>query len=114
LTLQLAAFHPRARITEISCGSTPMTQRRAESLAGVLAALGHPLRLRILERLMTGPATYEELVKLTGVRSGPLYFHLEQLRSVMLVGPKRRDCYELTRHGTAYALIAGVLGRMRA
>jgi hypothetical protein len=49
-------------------------------LADVLAAVGHPVRLRLLQRVLTGTATAAELVQLDGVgTSGQVYHHLRQL-----------------------------------
>ncbi|MEE6280828.1 ArsR/SmtB family transcription factor [Georgenia sunbinii] len=46
----------------------------------VLAALGHPVRLRLLHRVLSGAATVNELMATDGVgTSGQVYHHLRQL-----------------------------------
>jgi len=71
-----------------------------------LAALGHSIRLQILETLLVGPAVYRTLQKVTGLKAGPLYHHVNQLRLSSLILPKQRDLYELTRAGRNLILFA--------
>jgi DNA-binding transcriptional ArsR family regulator len=73
--------------------------RKHAELASVLAALGSEHRLAILSGLLEGPATYRWLQNRTGLKAGPLYHHISQLRMAGLVGPKTRDVYMLTRAG---------------
>lgn len=48
--------------------------------ADTLGALGHPVRLRLLQRILTGAATVNDLVETDGVgTSGQVYHHLRQL-----------------------------------
>jgi DNA-binding transcriptional ArsR family regulator len=48
----------------------------------VLAALGHPVRLRLLQHVLAGVATAHELTETAGVgTSGQVYHHLRQLTS---------------------------------
>jgi ArsR family transcriptional regulator, arsenate/arsenite/antimonite-responsive transcriptional repressor len=52
----------------------------------VLAALGHPVRLALVRRLLTGPAGTGELVAAAELSStGQLYHHLRTLTSARLV-----------------------------
>ncbi|WP_435201039.1 ArsR family transcriptional regulator [Janibacter sp. GS2] len=47
-----------------------------------LAALGHPLRLRLLQQVLAGVDTVHELTQIDGVgTSGQVYHHLRQLSS---------------------------------
>lgn len=47
-----------------------------------LAALGHPLRLRLLQEVLSGAATVHELTQIDGVgTSGQVYHHLRELTS---------------------------------
>lgn len=64
-----------------------------------LAAAGHEARVRMLATMLEGPATYQALCKATGLKAGPLYHHVNQLRLSGLVLPGERDLYELTRGG---------------
>jgi predicted transcriptional regulator len=62
-------------------------------------ALGHVQRMRIIRKLLEGPTTYQALKRLTKLKAGPLYHHVNQLRLAGLILPKQRDLYELTRAG---------------
>ena len=89
---------------------------RVAHLAAVLGALGSPHRLRILLKLLEGPATYRAIKKVTSLKPGPLYHHIGQLRLAGLIGPKERDLYQLTRRGRDVFLVvvqADVLSRRR-
>lgn len=83
-----------------------------EELARVLGALGSTHRLRILFKLLEGAATYRTLQKVTGLKAGPLYHHISQLRLAELIGPKQRDLYDLTRAGRNVVVVASVLGAL--
>ncbi len=74
-------------------------KKRITAAAEVCAALGHPMRLAVLAKLLEGPATYRQLQQTTGLKPGPLYHHVNQLRLASLVLPRRRDLYEMTRGG---------------
>ncbi len=76
---------------------------------GALAALGHTQRARIMVKLLQGPATYRALQHVTKMKAGPLYYHINELRSAGLILPKQRDLYELTRGGRNLTLIAAAL-----
>jgi DNA-binding HxlR family transcriptional regulator len=76
----------------------------------VLAAVGHEQRARILRKLLEGPATYRSLQKLTKLKAGPLYHHVNQLRLSGLIMPKQRDLYELTRGGRNLILAVMAIG----
>ncbi len=73
--------------------------KSARLLGTALAAMGHPVRIKILTMLLDGPGVYRSLQKVTGLKPGPLYHHVNQLRLAGLIGPKQRDLYELTRAG---------------
>src|SRR5438045_4011437 len=68
--------------------SPKRTGRRVLSvLATTLAAAGHSARLRILDLLLAGPATYRALQRCTGCKVGPLYHHVHHLRLAGLILP---------------------------
>jgi len=77
-----------------------------------LGALGHSARAKMLRTLLDGPATYRALQRVTRLKAGPLYHHVNQLRLAGLILPKRRDLYELTRGGRNLVLVAFVLAAM--
>jgi ArsR family transcriptional regulator, arsenate/arsenite/antimonite-responsive transcriptional repressor len=58
----------------------------ATTIAGVLAALGHPVRLAIVRRLLTGPASAGELGDVASRPSDEeLHDHLRHLTAARLV-----------------------------
>jgi predicted transcriptional regulator len=73
-------------------------------LARALAAAGHRQRLAILFKLLYGAASYRVLQAWTGMKVGPLYHHLNQLRLAGLVESRSRNVYCLTRSGQNVAL----------
>ena len=78
----------------------------------ILAALAHSVRIAILVKLLDGPASYRELQVHTGVKAGPLYHHVNQLRLAKLVLPKRRGLYAMSRGGRNALLLGLVLPAM--
>jgi DNA-binding HxlR family transcriptional regulator len=72
---------------------------RPERLAQALAAVAHHQRIRILLTLLGGEATHQHLAKTTGLKAGPLYYHIRELRAAGLIGPPVRDLYTLTAKG---------------
>lgn len=87
---------------------------RPERLSRLLAALAHPQRLAILTKLLAGEATHKLLSNATGLKAGPLYHHLRELRAAGLLGPKVRDVYVLTPKGRRAILAAMALERLCA
>ncbi len=73
--------------------------RVATHTCRALAAVGHSARAGIMGKLLEGPCTYRALQRVTGLKAGPLYHHVNQLRLAGLILPKQRDLYELTRGG---------------
>ncbi|MCG3131243.1 MAG: hypothetical protein FLDDKLPJ_02021 [Phycisphaerae bacterium] len=67
--------------------------------AGLANALGHAARLRILSRLLTGPATYQALCAAAGHAAGPLYHHVRTLATFDLMYRFERDEYRITSLG---------------
>jgi transposase/biotin operon repressor len=84
------------------------------SAAVVLAALGHPLRLRLLRELLLGASTIEELQRIDGIgSSGQLHHHLRELRGAGFVVSAKRNHYAVPGDQIAYYLvmIAACVGR---
>ena len=89
---------------------SPIRQTELQArVCRTMFAFGHVLRMRIVRKLMDGPATYQALRGLTKLKPGPLYHHINQLRLAGLILPKQRDLYELTRAGRNMILGAMVL-----
>jgi DNA-binding transcriptional ArsR family regulator len=85
---------------------------RPEILARLLAAIAHPQRAEILLKLLGGEATHRSLAKTTGLKAGPLYHHLRELRMAGLIGPKVRDLYVLTARGARAILATMAIERL--
>lgn len=85
-----------------------------EAASSVLGALGHPLRLEILRRLLLGASTLAELQEIpnTGT-SGQVHHHLRELRATGLVASQRRNHYAIPADRVVPILIivAAALGR---
>ena len=72
----------------------------------VLAALGHPVRLALVRRLLTGPAGTHELVEATELSSsGQLYHHLRTLTAARVVEQDGRS-YRVPPTGVVPVLVA--------
>lgn len=64
--------------------------------ADALAALGHPVRLKILQAVLSGETTVAQLVeKLDAGTSGQVYHHLKELTSSGWLAPAKRGTYEV-------------------
>ncbi|MER5422545.1 ArsR/SmtB family transcription factor [Streptosporangium roseum] len=73
----------------------------SEELLNVLAAVGHPLRLRIIAELAEGRVHVSELARRLGVSRPLLYMHLERLEKARLVAGR----LELSSDGKAMKYI---------
>jgi ArsR family transcriptional regulator len=72
----------------------------------VLAALGHPVRLALVRRLLTGPAGTAELVEAAELSSsGQLYHHLRTLTAARVVEQDGRR-YRVPTGGVVPVLVA--------
>ena len=70
-----------------------------ERAARVIRILGHPLRLRLLERLETGEVNVTDLVRASGATQALVSQHLAILRAEGVVGTRRdggRVFYRIT------------------
>ena len=72
----------------------------------ILAALGSPVRLEIVRRLLLGGQTSGELQEIPGLgTSGQLYHHLRDLQSAGLVVQRRRGRYAVAADKVVPALV---------
>ena len=63
----------------------------------LMKALGHPVRLRLIEATLQGPRTVRELATLDGLgTSGQLYHHLRLLTDTGWLHCPRRGQYAIT------------------
>jgi len=107
-------YHGSVRLQE---GAGPITWTIGYDAAGtldlpagptaeVLAALGHPVRLALVRRLLTGPAGTNELVEAAELSStGQLYHHLRTLTSARVVEQEGRR-YRVPTTGVVPVLVA--------
>lgn len=73
-----------------------LIEQPAGPMAAVLAAAGHPARLRILQLLVRGPRPAAELqTELSPASQGQLYHHLKTLSSAGLVEQPERGVYRV-------------------
>lgn len=87
-------------------------RRPRTTVCRALAAAGHETRMKILAKLLEGPATYRAVQRVTKAPAGPLYHHINQLRLAGLILPKQRDLYELTRGGRNLVLTIAAMEPM--
>lgn len=81
--------------------------------SAVLGALGHPVRLEILRRLVLGARTLGELQELAGTgSSGQIHHHLRELRAAGLIVQPRRNHYAIPadRVVPVLVIVAAALG----
>jgi predicted ArsR family transcriptional regulator len=71
---------------------------------GALEAVGHPVRLRILDRLGIGPAAITELAEAAGVHENTARAHLAALEDGGLVAAEPRPASGPGRPGVQYRL----------
>jgi DNA-binding transcriptional ArsR family regulator len=77
-----------------------------DNAAGVLAALGNPVRLEIVRRLLLGGVTVQQLQEIPELAtSGQLYHHLRELQAAGLVTQHRRGRYGLAPDKVVPSLI---------
>ncbi|MGD9572760.1 MAG: ArsR/SmtB family transcription factor [Thermoleophilia bacterium] len=73
---------------------TELAAAEPAPVAAVLAALGSPQRVQVLQVLLRGPATTSEIgERLGGPSSGGLFHHLKELMAAGLVHQPRRGAY---------------------
>lgn len=74
--------------------------------AGVLTALGHPVRLEIVRRLLCGARTTQDLAEIPDLgTSGQLYHHLRELQGAGLVVQRRRNDYAVPTDRVVLCLV---------
>jgi DNA-binding HxlR family transcriptional regulator len=68
----------------------------AIELAKTLSALGHSHRILLLRAMFDGVTSYAMLRRRTGLKPGPMYHHLRELRIAGLLKDGPRDVYRPT------------------
>jgi len=79
-----------------------------EQIAKLCNAMANPRRVAMLKAIFTGAGSYARLAETLGLRAGPLYHHVRELRLAGLLELAQRDTYRLTEYGK-YALLLACL-----
>lgn len=79
-----------------------------ERIAKLCNAMANPRRVAMLKAIFTGAGSYAQLADTLGLKAGPLYHHVRELRLAGLLELARRDTYRLTQYGK-YALLLACL-----
>lgn len=106
---------PDGRVTRWQqvLGTRDLLDNDWEEAAEPLAALGHPVRIRLIREVLRAPATARELAALDGVgTSGQVYHHLRQLVSAGWLRPRGGARYEVPTDRVV-PLMTTVLGGRR-
>jgi len=87
-------------------GAKELFEQDWSEQADALAALGHPVRLQILQAVLYGETTVTQLVeKLDAGTGGQIYHHLKELISSRWLASPKRGAYEVP-HGRIVPLMA--------
>jgi hypothetical protein len=81
-----------------------------ESIAMLCSAMANPRRVAMLKAIFTGAGSYAALSETLGLKAGPLYHHVRELRLAGLLELAERDTYRLTEYGK-YALLLACLSQ---
>lgn len=83
------------------------------ALAKLLSGFAHPQRVAIVKAIFTGAGTYADLRERVGLKAGPMYHHLRELRLAGVLADGPRDVYRLTQQGTDALMMACSLASIR-
>lgn len=73
-----------------------LLEQEWDGVAPVLAALGHPVRLQIIRRLLAGARTSQDLQEIADLgTTGRLYHHVRELEASGLIVSPRRNHYAI-------------------
>ncbi|MEA1929029.1 MAG: metalloregulator ArsR/SmtB family transcription factor [Candidatus Auribacterota bacterium] len=76
-----------------------MEPQKLQEFSEILKALGHPIRLKIVEGLIQDPCHVNEIVRGLGLPQSTVSQHLGILRSRGIISPRKegvRTCYLVT------------------
>jgi len=79
-----------------------------ERIAKLCNAMANARRVAMLKAIFTGAGSYAQLSEALGLKAGPLYHHVRELRLAGLLELAQRDTYRLTDYGK-YALLLACL-----
>jgi hypothetical protein len=82
-------------------------------LAKLLAGFGHPQRVAIVKAIFTGAGSYGALCEKVGLKAGPMYHHLRELRLAGVLADGPRDVYRLTQQGRDALMLVCSLSSIR-
>lgn len=90
----------------------PATTRVVPAIVGAAKAIGHPVRLRVLAMLQSGPLCVCQLTAALGLAASTVSGHLAELRRASLVAERKLGKwveYSLAEDGPASPLTAAAL-----
>ena len=94
-------------------GTADLLEADWDDLADALAALGHPVRLELLRRILGGSRSTADLAATEGLgTTGQLHHHLRQLKAAGWLHQTGRGSYEVPARRVA-PLLTTVLGARR-
>jgi hypothetical protein len=97
---------------QLGAGTEDLLDDEWDGVADRLAALGHPVRLRLLQQVLRGTGTARELTAVEGIgTSGQVYHHLRQLTAAGWLR-NRGSHYEVPAE-TLVPLLTTILGGRR-
>lgn len=85
--------------------SKSSAERNLDARAALFKALGHPVRLLILNLVKMRPRHTEELASILLLNPGTISFHLSQLQEAGLLQSRKEQYYQI------YSLVGDLLGR---
>ncbi|MEV3854914.1 hypothetical protein AB0J38_11365 [Streptomyces sp. NPDC050095] len=95
--------------------ATLLADGESSGTASRLKALGHPIRLRILNAVLHGPRSSAELLTLEGITTtGQLHHHLRVLITANWIAHPRHGQYTIVDAGLVSALLAAMGGVPRS
>jgi DNA-binding HxlR family transcriptional regulator len=109
---RVAVTADRSTARASATGIARRASRSTDRVARRFDALGHPIRLRMLGRLLIRSSTHRELSRVTGFAAGPLYHHLRLLERTGLIEVPKRNEYRLTPLGRKIALFLPALEKL--
>jgi hypothetical protein len=103
----------RAAQWQEAAATEPLLARDWAESAGVFAALGNPVRLRLLRRVLDGACTAQQLTDIDGIgTTGQVYHHVRQLVSAGWLRSTGAGHYEVPV-GRVVPLLTSIVGADR-
>ena len=85
-----------------------------QRVARLFNALANRHRIAMLQAMFAGAGTHAALTEQLGLKAGPLYHHVRELRLAGLVALEQRDLYRLTDRGNSGLMLAACFDSLLA